>query len=213
MLNMSPRVLPAILAIDEAFRATFKGRPGQPVAFYSEYFEHTAFADDDSLEDEIAAYLRAKYSRTKLDIVAVTSSRGLRFAMRHRARLFPGVPIAFAAVDKTAAADVRLTDDVSGIWLSMDWAGTLDAALRLQPDTERAVVVTGRPPSIGPGRRRRGPSSNRSAVRSRPRTWSDCSWSSSWSGSPPCPAARWSCWAPSAGTVRARRSARRSNAV
>ena len=143
LLHMSPRVAPAVLAIEEGFRTTFGKAVGQPVAFHSEYFEQTAFADDESLQEEIAAYLRAKYSRTKLDVVAVTSSRGLRFAVRHRASLFPGVPIAFAAVDKAAAADVRLPDDVSGVWLSLDWTGTLEAALRLQPDTERAVVVTG----------------------------------------------------------------------
>src|SRR5262249_43287051 len=28
-------------------------------------------------------------------------------------------------------------------WLSVDWAGTLDAALWLQPDTHRVVVITG----------------------------------------------------------------------
>ena len=48
----------------------------------------------------------------------------------------------FAAVDKEAAG-IEPQGDVTGVWLSMDWAGTLEAARRLQPDAERVVVVTG----------------------------------------------------------------------
>ena len=52
----------------------------------------------------------------------------------------------FAAVDR-AAAGIEPGGDVSGVWLSMDWVGTLDAARRLQPDIQQAVVVTGSLPT------------------------------------------------------------------
>src|SRR5262249_12448773 len=64
-------------------------------------------------------------------------------ALQHRARLFPGVPIVFDAVDRHAASDIALPADVTGLWLSISWSGTLQAARRLQPATTRAVVVTG----------------------------------------------------------------------
>jgi len=53
------------------------------------------------------------------------------------------VPIVFGGVDRSAAGDIGLGEGISGVWLSVDWAGTLDAALRLQPRIERALVVTG----------------------------------------------------------------------
>jgi signal transduction histidine kinase len=145
-LHMSPRVSPGLLALEGAFRRTLTGAVADPVSFYSEYFEQTPLGDDESLQKEIAAYLRAKYRGMRLDLVAVTSSRGLRFAVRHRDQLFPRVPVVFAAVDRAAAGAIALGDGISGVWLSQDWAGTLDGALRLQPDTEQAVVVTGASP-------------------------------------------------------------------
>ena len=143
LLHMSPRVSHGFLALESAFRKTLTEAVTGPVSFYSEYFEPTPLEDDQTLQGEVAAYLRAKYSRIKVDLVAVTSSRGLRFSVRHRAELFPGVPIVFGAVDRSAAGDIVPGDGISGVWLSVDWAGTLDAAVRLQPRIERALVVTG----------------------------------------------------------------------
>ena len=67
----------------------------------------------------------------------------MRFAVQNRADLFPGAPIVFSSVDRSALGDLKLDDDVTGIWLNVDWAGTLEAALRLQPGTRRVVVITG----------------------------------------------------------------------
>jgi hypothetical protein len=49
----------------------------------------------------------------------------------------------FSSVDRAALGDLKLDGDVTGIWLNVDWAGTLEAALRLQPGTRRVVVITG----------------------------------------------------------------------
>jgi len=141
-LAMATRMGPALLAVDGTFRATLKAGLPDKVTVHAEYLEMTLF-EDKRLEEELVAYFAAKYARTKFDLVAVASSRGLRFALRHRDRLFPGVPVVFGAVDRRAVADLALTQDVSGVWLPADWTGTLDAALRLQPDLEHVVVVTG----------------------------------------------------------------------
>ena len=142
VLHMTPRISPAILGLDQAFRATLNETVAELPTIYAEYLELTEFDDDARLQEQLAAYLGAKYLRIKLDLIAVTSSRALRFVLRHRARIFPGAAVVFAAVDKEAAG-IEPQGDVSGVWLSMDWTGTLEAARRLQPDAERAVVVTG----------------------------------------------------------------------
>lgn len=116
------------------------------LAFSSEYLDLGMFERAEVFERELVAYLAAKYAHTKLDMVVLTSSEALRFTMRHRAQLFPGVPIVFVSVIGRAVADVAMGTDVSGIWLTIDWAGTLAVARRLQPDIERAVIVTGASP-------------------------------------------------------------------
>ena len=67
--------------------------------------------------------------------------RALRVALEYRPDLAPGAPIVFLAVD--AARDLELPPDVTGVLLTFDWMDTLGAALRLQPETRRVVVVGG----------------------------------------------------------------------
>jgi signal transduction histidine kinase len=145
LLHAVARVNPAQLALDEGFRATLTAKAGAPVYFYTEYLDLTLFPGEE-LVPELRMLLRRKYRGVPLDLLVVTTTRGLRLAMRYRAELFPGVPIVFGGVDKDAAAAIALPGDVTGLWLALSWAGTLEAALRLQPDTRRVVVVTGAGP-------------------------------------------------------------------
>jgi PAS domain S-box-containing protein len=142
LLFASPRLTPAQIAIDEAFRSTLTSRVSAPVFFYTEYLDLSLFRGDEP-RPELRALLKRKYHGVKLDLVASFASRAVRFAVQNRADLFPGTPIVFSSVDRAALGDLKLDDDVTGVWLNADWAGTLDAALRLEPDTRRAVVITG----------------------------------------------------------------------
>ena len=146
MIQSAPRATPALVALEQVFMSTLRAAMPDRVTFHSEYLDLGMFESSGGFEEELVAYLGAKHARARFDLVAVTASTGLRFALRHRARLFAGVPIVFAAVDRRAAADIRLDADVSGVWVSPDWKGTLEAARRLQPEIERAVVVTGASP-------------------------------------------------------------------
>ena len=146
LIHVVPRSTPALLAVERTFTSTLTSIVSGPLAFSSEYVDLAMFEEKQAFEPELVAYLAAKYARTKLDLVVITSTDSLRFMMRHRARLFPGVPIVFISVVKRLVADVPLDRDVSGVWVSIDWTGTLAAARKLQPDVERAIVVTGASP-------------------------------------------------------------------
>ena len=131
--------------MDDGFRATLTAKAGAPVFFYTEFLDLARFPGPE-LVPELRALLQRKYRDIPPDLLAVSSSRTLRLAMEHRAALFPGVPVVFFGVDKDAAADIALPGDVTGLWVPFNWAGTLEAALRLQPDTRRVMVVTGAGP-------------------------------------------------------------------
>jgi PAS domain S-box-containing protein len=142
LLFASSRLTPAQMTLDETFRSALTSRLSTPTFFYTEYLDLSLFRGDVPLP-ELQALLKQKYRAVKLDLVLALSSRALRFAVQNRAELFPGAPIVFSGVDQSALGDLKLDDDVTGIWLNTDWAGTLDAALRLQPDTRRVVVING----------------------------------------------------------------------
>ena len=136
-----PRATPAIVAHEQAFTQTLKSTAGVPVNVYVDYLNLTLTRG--AFPVETVDYLGVKYVHTSPDLVVAVGSTTLRFVLAHRARLFPGVRIAFTAADQAAVADVALPSDVAGIWLSIDWKGTYETALRLQPDVNRVVVVTG----------------------------------------------------------------------
>jgi C4-dicarboxylate-specific signal transduction histidine kinase/ABC-type uncharacterized transport system substrate-binding protein len=146
LLNVVPRSTPALVALEQAFTSTLKAEVPDRIAFNSEYVDLAMFEEKEHFEKELVAYLAAKYARTKLDLVVITGTASVAFTLHHRARLFPGVPIVFMSVVKRAVADVPLDPDVTGVWLPIDFTGTLAAAQRLQPDLQQAVVINGASP-------------------------------------------------------------------
>ena len=82
VFHMARRMSPALLGLDQAFRATLNDAVAGPPTIYAEYLELAEFDDDALVQDQLATYLGAKYLRIKLDVIAVTSSRALRFVLR-----------------------------------------------------------------------------------------------------------------------------------
>jgi hypothetical protein len=142
ILHPESRLLPATARLDETFRTKLRASwPGE-VDFHVEQLDLSLF-DEDAPPREIRALLRRKYARRRLDLIVPMDSRTLRIAVANRTALFSGAPIVFTTVDRAAAADIPLDQNVTGTWLVPGWAGTLDAALGLQPRIRRAVVIGG----------------------------------------------------------------------
>jgi len=146
LLHVVPRSTSGLVAIEQTFINTLTSKTRDRLAFVSEYVDLAMFDERAKFESELVAYLAAKHAGTKFDLVVTTGTDALQFTIRHRTRLFPGVPIVFISAQQRLVADVPLDADVSGIWVAIDWKGTLAAARRLQPDLDRVVVVTGSSP-------------------------------------------------------------------
>ena len=87
--------------------------------------------------------LRAKYANRNLALVIPVGPPALRFALLHRATIFPGVPLVFVAARQAALADLPLPPDATGMWLDRDWRANVELILRLHPDTRRIAFVSG----------------------------------------------------------------------
>lgn len=142
LMYAEDRLAPAFVAQDEAFRNTLQSNWPGPVAFNTEYLEFLRRPGE--VEEKLMLeLLERKYESRRPDLVVTSTSVGLEFLLRHRARLFTGIPIVFMSVHRAPAARLTIPPDVTGTWLSVDWAATLDAALRLQPQTRQVLVVAG----------------------------------------------------------------------
>jgi signal transduction histidine kinase len=140
LLYAESRLLPALVEADAAFRSTVASSLGAPVVFHTEFLDLPP-TPSAAYEHRLRDLLRVKYRDVHLDLIMAFASRALRMALDHRAELGPGVPIVFMAVD--SVSDLTLPGDATGVLMIPDWMDTLGAALRLQPETRRVVVVSG----------------------------------------------------------------------
>ena len=91
------RLAPAFVAQDEAFRNTLQSSWPGPVAFNTEYLEFLRRPGE--VEEKLMLeLLERKYESRRPDLVVTSTSVGLEFLLRHRARLFTGIPIVFMSV-------------------------------------------------------------------------------------------------------------------
>jgi PAS domain S-box-containing protein len=112
-----------------------------PVNFEVEYLESERF-ESPGYEAGLSESLAGTYSG-KLDLVIAISYPALRFALDHRDRIFPGVPIIFCGVATSRLEGRPLWPGVTGVTENIDVRGTVDLALRLHPDTKNVVIVSG----------------------------------------------------------------------
>ncbi len=126
----------------EILKSTARARVDTPVDFHVEYLGSARF-DAPGYEKALTESLVSVYGGKKIDLVIAVYYPALRFAVDHRQELFPGTPIAFSSVPPKRLEGQKLWPGVTGVTLEVDLQGTIDLALRLQPDARNAAVVIG----------------------------------------------------------------------
>jgi signal transduction histidine kinase/ABC-type uncharacterized transport system substrate-binding protein len=142
LLYAEDRLAPAFVAQDEAFRNTLQSQWPSPIAFNTEYLEFLR-RPGQTEQKLVIELLERKYHSRRPDLVVTSTSVGLQFVLDNRARLFDGIPVVFMSVHRAPMAKLPMPSDVTGTWLSVDWAGTVEVALRLQPQIRQVLVLGG----------------------------------------------------------------------
>jgi PAS domain S-box-containing protein len=127
---------------DQSLRATLKSGLIGPVEFHTEFLDLARFPGAPH-ERELQKFLRAKYSTENLDLVIPVSLPAIRFIIDHGEKLFPHTPVVFCAVDRRWLLRLPLPPAMTGVDETTKLTKTLAAALQLQPDARRVVVVGG----------------------------------------------------------------------
>ena len=140
LLYAESRLAPGLVAADAAVRSTISSGFGAPVDVRTEFLDLPP-TPSAGYEGRLRDLLRLKYQDAHIDVIVVFAVKALRLALDQRAELAPGAPIVFMAVD--SPGDLELPGDVTGVQLNISAMDTLGAALRLQPETRRVVVVGG----------------------------------------------------------------------
>ncbi|MBS0450718.1 MAG: PAS domain S-box protein [Proteobacteria bacterium] len=120
--------------------------PSSDVQIYIEYLDHPQFSGD-PYDESTAKYLADKYAARPPKLILAGGYIALKFLLKYRDSMFPGVPILHIGVDRSILNSMpALPSDVTGIPVEYDIGGTIDLAMALQPDAKRLVVVSGASP-------------------------------------------------------------------
>ena len=132
---------PGIAALDQAIVIGLQKSPYQ-IELYQETLEATLFPDPTSQQRFREWYVR-KYAERKPDVIVAVGPASLRFLIEVHEKSFPNIPIIFCGTTQEMLERLKLDSDFTGVWAVPQPEKTLDAALRLQPDTKHIVVVGG----------------------------------------------------------------------
>ena len=132
IVAISERVLPQLL--DQA--------APEGVDYYSEYIDQARFPDE-KYQLALRDFLRLKYQDKTFDLVIAMHDFALKFLASNRDRVFPDSPIVFFAGTRLEARPPNST----GVVAPLNFSGSIDFALELQPETKHVFVVTGADPA------------------------------------------------------------------
>ena len=106
----------------------------------------TMWFDRSEIEPEFLSLFRKKYGTRKIDLLIAAGADALEAAQRLRESLQWTVPIVFYNIAEDALRGRAIQSNTVGLALRFDLPGTLDLAVRLQPDARHIVVVSGTSP-------------------------------------------------------------------
>ncbi|HET6931264.1 MAG TPA: PAS domain-containing protein [Candidatus Acidoferrum sp.] len=135
---------PTVGLVDQELRDASAKAPYQ-IEPYHEYLETILFPDPVVQQEFLGWYIR-KYRDRRPDLIIALGPSPLKFLLEAHEKFFADVPIVFGGAAELEADNPRLDTHFTGVWERFDPEKTLEAALRLQPNTRSVVVVGGMSP-------------------------------------------------------------------
>src|ERR1700758_894314 len=135
---------PAIALIDQGISETLRNSPYQ-IELYREYLD-TALFPDPATQREFRGWFTHKYRDRKPDLIIAVGPSALEFMLVAHEAFFRDIPVVFCTSTEEVADRARLDSHFTGVWDEIEPVETLEAALRLKPDTKHVSVVGGASP-------------------------------------------------------------------
>jgi len=136
------RLLPAIIAVDEALRDSLGRGTNNPPTYLSEFLDFSRFSSS-NYDRLLSDFFRGKYAGQHIDVIVASGPLALHFLLRHQADLFTGIPVVLCGVSRESIQSQILPPNYVGVPIAIEPLPTIELALRLQPDAREIVIVTG----------------------------------------------------------------------
>jgi PAS domain S-box-containing protein len=141
ILNEVGPTFPVINLINGGLRSGLNNSPYK-LEFYYEYLEALFFPDPAS-QKQFREFIVHKYQKHMPDVIITVGPAPLKFMVESHKRFFPGIPVVFCLPNGLVPGSPFLDSDFTGVETDFAAHETLEAALRLLPDTEHVTVIGG----------------------------------------------------------------------
>jgi signal transduction histidine kinase len=144
MLFSESKFVPGNVLVEQAAREVLQ-QGARPIEFYAEYLDAGRFPEENHYR-LFREYMHEKYAQRPPDLVIAFLARKFELAGQLPAELFPNVPVVFGALTEEEIPRSRLGSNVTGVVQRFDVQGALSTILKVQPETQRIVVIGGTAP-------------------------------------------------------------------
>lgn len=127
---------------DRGIRQALAEKMGQEVEIDVEYLDLSRYGDEEYVHDWIIL-LQKKYANKNVDVVIPAAAHAIEFTLKHRADLFPNVPIVFCSAGEGLANRAIAEPNVTGVAYHFGADETIRAALDIYPKAENLLVICG----------------------------------------------------------------------
>jgi PAS domain S-box-containing protein len=132
-------------AASSGFRTELAQQSAAPIEFLEASLETARFVEGGA-ETPFVEYLRALFAERPADLLVPFGAPAMNFLMRHRDKLFPGVPLLVGAVDRRRLSGVNLGANATAVGVDLDLPGIIENILEILPGTTNIEVVIGNSP-------------------------------------------------------------------
>lgn len=141
MINEVGLSTPAMTLATDQILSTLRSDPRFQVQFYWENLDAMDLSND--ALNEQRALVAQRYLGQKLDLIVLVGPDPMRLLADRSKAIYPDVPIVFCCTGQGQPGQPIVDSRSTGVWLQFEPAKTLDAALRLLPETRQVFVVGG----------------------------------------------------------------------
>lgn len=141
ILHEGSRLLPYLAIISREFQDDIEADQTLKTEIFEEYLDNWRLRKDDSRS---SATLEAKYGGRRFDLVLADGSEALFLLINHPPPVLRDTPVIFVSVADFKVPSA-LPRNITGVATHVDYAGTAQLAMTLQPDLQRVYFVGSEP--------------------------------------------------------------------
>jgi signal transduction histidine kinase len=126
------------------FREELNRQSPDSIDLYEASLATARFPDEE--EGPFVEYLRALFTKRRLDLVVAIGAPAVGFVQQHRQQLFPSTPAVYTGVERRRISYAALTANDAVIAINNDYTAVVENILQILPETTNIVVVIGDSP-------------------------------------------------------------------